>query len=298
MNDKIDSIWLQSFYCVYLCNSFTRASEQLEIPSSNISRHISLLEKQLGVRLFERSTRKISVTEAGSQLYKRTYHLIASLNEALDDIKTNNNTISGQLKILVPDIPILADALSAFSIQYPTISISCDTSLDSKLTLQDGYDVILSFSRGKLADKNWIAKKVTSWKSAVLASPKLIEQVGEPNSIQDLSKLPCITTTTALNGTPWKFRSNNSTTPLTLSVTSKFKVNSGSMAKTAAVAGVGFAILAEQVCKKEIEAAELKVVQLDIEPLDLELYAYYSNRTLVPPKIKAFLEHLETVNAS
>ena len=70
------------------------------------------------------------------------------------------------------------------------------------------------------------------------------------------------------------------------------------MAKTAAVAGVGFAILAEQVCKKEIEAAELKVVQLDIEPLDLELYAYYSNRTLVPPKIKAFLEHLETVNAS
>ncbi|CAH0537753.1 LysR family transcriptional regulator [Vibrio marisflavi] len=296
MSGKIDHNWLQSFYCVYQCNSFVGASDQLGIPSSNISRHISLLEKQLGTRLFERSTRKIFVTEAGIQLYERTRHLTTALGEAFDDIKSNNSTVSGHLKLLTPDIPVLAETLTSFAVRYPSVSISCDTSLDSRLTLQDGFDVILSFNRGQLADKNWIATKVASWKSAVVASPELIEKVGLPNSINELSKRPCITTTTALNGTPWKFHSEKNDAPITLSVNSNFKVNSGSIAKQAAIAGLGFAILAEQVCEREIRDSKLQVIHLDKKPLELDLYAYYSTRTLQPPKIAALLEHLKGIN--
>ncbi len=232
-------------------------------------------------------------TETGTALFNQTYHLTTALYETFNDIKSANQSVSGTLKLMIPDIPALGSVISSFATSYPDISICCDTSLHPQVSLQDGYDVILNFNRGKLADKNWIAKKLRCWQSVVVASPDLIDKVGRPSTIQELGQLPCISTTTALNGTPWKFKPKRGHRPITVSVKSQFRVNSGNMAMNAAVSGIGFAILAQEACQAQLASSALQIVALDHQPLDLELYAYYSSKSLQPPKISAFLNYIE-----
>ncbi len=291
MFDKIDQQWLKSFHCVYENNSFKRASEFLHLPTSNVSRHIALLEEKLSTRLFDRTTRRIAPTDAGEHLYLRTQPLIEKLNDALEEVTQHSQEVIGQLKVLMPDSPPLAKAVVSFCTQYPSISLCCDTSINPKEDLLDGFDIILSFHRGKLEDNNWIAKEIKRWTSTVVASPKLMEVFPKPYQVTDLKHVPCINSFTALNGTPWIFR-NPKGELITQKVQSSFKVNSGYLAKSGALAGLGFAILPIDSCRNEIEDGSLEIVEMEYKPEDLVLYAFYASRKHLAKKIPMFIEHL------
>ncbi|MBW3694890.1 LysR family transcriptional regulator [Vibrio sp. T187] len=292
MLDKIDQQWLKSFHCVYENNSFKRAAEFLCLPTSNVSRHIALLEGQLDARLFDRTTRRITPTEAGEHLYLRTQPLLDKLNDALTEVTQHSHQVMGQLNILMPNSPELAQAVVSFCAQYPAISLCCDTSINPKEDLLDGFDVILSFHRGKLDDNNWIAKEIKRWSSVVVASPKLLQTTSKPFQITDLKHVPCINSFTALNGTPWVFK-NKTGELITQRVQSAFKVNSGQLAKAGALAGLGFAILPAELCREEIEIGKLEVIELEYQPEDLVLYAFYASRKHIAKKVPAFIEHLQ-----
>ncbi|MCG9569111.1 LysR family transcriptional regulator [Vibrio chagasii] len=292
MLDKIDQQWLKSFHCVYENNSFKRAAEFLCLPTSNVSRHIALLEQQLDVRLFVRSTRRIAPTEAGEHLYQRTQPLLDKLNQAIEEVTQHSQEVQGQLNILMPDSAELAQAVIAFCNQYPSISLCCDTSISPKEDLIDGFDVIVSFHRGKLEDNSWIAKEIQRWPSVVVASPKLLQTSSKPFQITDLKHVPCISSFTALNGTPWVFIDDHGEW-VTQRVKSSFKVNSGQLAKAGALAGLGFAILPAELCREEVEAGELEIVELEYQPADLVLYAFYASRKHIAKRVPAFIEHLQ-----
>lgn len=257
MTDAIDHRWLASFQSVYQHNGFTAAAQKLLLPSSNVSRHVSLLEQHLGVRLFERSTRRVVPTEAGFAFYQRIAPITEALEEVLEDISGHAQSISGPLRILLPDLAIFAKVVSEFALQYPNVYLICETSLSPQESLQDGYDLILSFNRGDLADKNWVAKKIMAWESIVVASPSFIDKYGYPTALKNLKDFPC-----------------------------------GTMAYSAALAGIGLAILTKESCLHALTNSSLVDIKLDAKPLDLELHAYYSSRTLLPRKVRAFLEHL------
>lgn len=292
MIEQIEQQWLISFHCVYENNSFKRAAEFLNLPTSNVSRHIALLEDKLNTRLFERTTRRMAPTDAGEQLYLSTQPLLGKLNDALEDVTRHSNKVMGQLKVLMPDSPQLAQAVVSFCIQHPSISLCCDTSLSPKEDLLDGFDLILSFHRGKLPDSNWVAREIRRWPSVVVASPKLIQTCACPYQITDLSHVPCISSLTSLNGTPWIFKNSNGEL-IIQKVQSAFKVNSGCLAKSGALAGLGFAILPVESCFDEINAGYLEVVELEYEPEDLVLYAFYASRKHVTKKISMFIQHLQ-----
>lgn len=292
MLDKIDQQWLKSFHCVYENNSFKRAAEFLSLPTSNVSRHIALLEERLDIRLFDRTTRRIAPTDAGENLYFRTQPLLDKLNDALEEVTLHSYEVMGQLKILMPDSPALAEAVVAFCKQHPSISLCCDTSISPKEDLLDGFDVILSFHRGRLEDNSWVAKEIKRWPSTVLASPQLLNDSLKPLQITDLQHVSCINSFTALNGTPWVFK-NTKGELITQKVQSSFKVNSGHLAKVGALAGLGFAILPTESCRNEIEAGSLEVIELEYEPADLILYAFYASRKHIAKKIPMFIEHLQ-----
>jgi DNA-binding transcriptional LysR family regulator len=292
MLDKIDQQWLKSFHCVYENNSFKRAAEFLCLPTSNVSRHIALLEQQLDVRLFVRSTRRIAPTEAGEHLYQRTQPLLDKLNQAIEEVTQHSQEVQGQLNILMPDSAELAQAVISFCNQYPSISLCCDTSISPKEDLIDGFDVIVSFHRGKLEDNSWIAKEIQRWPSVVVASPKLLQNCSKPFQITDLKHVPCISSFTALNGTPWVFIDDHGEW-VTQRVKSSFKVNSGQLAKAGALAGLGFAILPAELCREEVEAGELEIVELEYQPADLVLYAFYASRKHIAKRVPAFIEHLQ-----
>ncbi|MBR9787628.1 MAG: LysR family transcriptional regulator [Vibrionaceae bacterium] len=292
MLDKIDQQWLKSFHCVYENNSFKRAAEYLSLPTSNVSRHIALLEERLNTRLFDRTTRRIAPTDAGEHLYLRTQPLLDKLNDALEEVTQHSHEVIGQLKVLMPDSPALAQTVVSFCAQHPCISLCCDTSINPKEDLLDGFDIILSFHRGKLEDNNWVAKEIKRWPSAVVVSPKLLEVCPRPFQTTDLKHVPCINSFTALNGTPWVFK-NAKGEHITQKVQSSFKVNSGYLAKSGALAGLGFAILPTESCRNEIDAGSLEIVQMEYEPEDLVLYVFYASRKHLAKKIPMFIEHLQ-----
>ncbi|MCG6313107.1 LysR family transcriptional regulator, partial [Vibrio vulnificus] len=248
MLDKIEQQWLKSFICVYESNSFKRAAEFLCLPTSNVSRHIALLEERLNTRLFDRTTRRIAPTDAGELLYLRAQPLLDKLNDVLEGVTQHSHEVMGQLKILMPDSPALAQAVVDFCRFHPSISLCCDTSISPKEDLLDGFDIVLSFHRGQLADSSWIAQEIKRWPSVVVAAPKLLQRVPRPFQITDLKHVPCISSFTVLNGTPWVF-SNGKGERITQKVHSSFKVNSGLLAKTGAVSGLGFSILPVEFCQ-------------------------------------------------
>ncbi|MBY7698781.1 LysR family transcriptional regulator [Vibrio harveyi] len=296
MLERIDQQWLKSFHCVYENNSFKRAAEFLSLPTSNVSRHIALLEEQLDVRLFDRTTRRICATDAGEHLYIRTQPLLDKLNDALEEVTQHSHQVTGQLNVLMPDSPELARAVVSFCSQHPAISLSCETNLSPKEDLLDGFDVILSFHRGKLEDSNWIAKEIKRWSSVVVASPILLQACQKPFKINDLKHLPCISSFTALKGMPWVFK-NSEGEQITQRVQSAFKVNSRQLAKAGALAGFGFAILPEAFCYEDVQSGVLEVVELEYKPEDLALYAFYASRKHVAKKIPMFIEHLKRLSS-
>ncbi|MBA4502762.1 LysR family transcriptional regulator [Marinobacterium marinum] len=288
MIHNIELRWLLSFQAVYEQLSFKRAAEQLQVPTSNVSRHVALLEQQLKVRLLERTTRKMIPTAGGKQLYASITPLIQAMKDSLEEVSLHGDSLSGHLKIITPDLPFLADIIADFCLTHPHVQLSCDTQLNPTEGLLDGFDLVLRFGRGPLDDSGWVAREILRWPSCVVAAPGLLERQPLPASLADLSKAPCITSLSVLQGMPWRFKR----TP-TLPVRSGYKVNSGHMAKAAALKGLGFALLPVHACQTELDAGTLIRVVLDDEPEDLVLYAFYSGRKYPLEKVKAFLEHLQ-----
>ncbi len=287
MIEKIELQWLLSFQAVYEQLSFKLAAEQLEIPTSNVSRHVALLEQNLGLRLLERTTRKMISTAAGKQLYQSITPLTCAINDALEEVSQFGDSLSGHLKVVMPDLPFLAEIIADFCFEHTQINLSCDTHLNPQEGLLDGYDLVLRFGRGALEDSGWVAKEIIRWPSCVVASPRLLEHTALPTSLSDMSKVPCITSLSVLQGMPWRFKGEQ-----TIQVQSDYKVNSGHMAKAAALKGLGFAILPMHACQTEIDNGSLIKIALNCEPEDLVLYALYSGRKYPLAKVKAFLDHL------
>lgn len=289
MIEKIELQWLLSFRAVYEQLSFKQAAEQLQVPTSNVSRHVALLEQQLNLRVLERTTRKMIPTAAGKQLYQSIMPITHLLNDALEEVSLHGGSLAGHLKIITPDLPFLADIIADFCLRHPQIRLSCDTQLNPTEGLLEGFDLVLRFGRGPLEDSGWVAREVLRWPSCVVAAPQLLEQHPLPQSLDDLSKAPCITSLSALQGMPWRFKGEQP-----LQVQSSYKVNSGYMAKTAARKGLGFAILPIHACQADIDNGLLIRIDLNCEPEDLVLYALYSGRKYPLAKVKAFLDHLRS----
>ena len=287
MIEKIEIQWLLSFKCAYEQLNFKLAAEKLQIPSSNVSRHVSLLEKSLNSRLLERTTRKMQPTVAGGKLYQSLIPLMQAMDDSLEETSLNREVVSGHLKMITPDLPFMGDIIADFCLEHPQIQLSCDTQLNPSESLMDGFDLILSFGRGPLEDSGWVAKEIIRWPSCVVATPELLNQYSTPTTLDELSKVPCITSLSVLQGTPWRFKNQEK-----LQVQSSYKVNSGNLAKAAALKGLGFAILPLHACQAEIAEGNLIEIKLNEEPEDLVLHAFYSGRKYPLQKVKAFLTHL------
>lgn len=289
MIEKIELSWLLSFHTVFEERSFKLASEKLGQPSSTVSRHIIQLEETLNVRLLERTTRRMSPTEAGQTLYEQSLPLLRSLDDQLEAISDQSDKVSGHLRILMPDLPFIAQQIASFCALYPKLKLSCETGLVPHQGLLDGFDLVMQFGRGELMDSDWVAKELIRWPSVIVASPEFVERHHSHLSFQNLPALPCITTLSALQGSPWIFKDSRHSTKV--HVTSQYRANSANMAKEAAIAGLGMAILAEPSCQKEIHQGTLVAIELEKTPEDLVLYAYSGKLKYSPQKVTALLDH-------
>ena len=283
---------LRVFIAVVENSSFVGASKTLQIPTSNVSRSISQLEEALNLQLIERTTRHMKLTQAGQLLYTRVKPLLESLEQTEAELTSQQIQLKGPLRICIPNEAgpkLLGTAIADFACQHPEIKISCITNLSGLESLKEDLDMAIIIHRGKMDDSDYIASHLTTIPCTVVGSPSLIQKWGLPNHTSQLKDLPCITTVSALKGMPWQFTRTNSEFA-TIQVNEHYRVNSGELALKAAIAGVGFAILAKVACQEFIDDGSLIEIELELPAAPLQLFAVYANRQYLPAKTRVFIE--------
>ncbi|MFM1680045.1 LysR family transcriptional regulator [Aeromonas salmonicida] len=285
---------LKVFIAVVENGSFVGASKTLQIPTSNVSRSISQLEEALNLQLIERTTRHMKLTLAGQLLYTRVKPLLESLEQTEAELTSQQIQLKGPLRICIPNEAgpkLLGTAIADFSCQHPEIKISCITNLSGLESLRENLDMAVIIHRGKMDDCDYIANHLTTIPCTVVGSPSLIQKWGLPNHTSQLKDLPCITTVNALKGMPWQFTRTNSEFS-TIQVNEHYRVNSGELALKAAIAGVGFAILAKVACQEFIDDGSLVEIELELPTAPLQLFAIYASRQYQPAKTRAFIDFI------
>ncbi|MDU4241615.1 LysR family transcriptional regulator [Phytobacter sp. SCO41] len=294
MRAALDFTSLKVFIAVVERESFVGAAKALEMPTSNVSRCISQLEEKLNLQLIERSTRHMKLTQAGHLLYIRAKPLLEALEQTETELTLRQMQLKGPLRICIPNEigpALLGSVIADFACQYPELEISCVTNLSGLESLRDDLDLAVIVTRGQMDDSDYIARHLMTIPCTVVAAPAVIQRYGTPSHIQQLEELPCITTVSALKGAPWQFVDKKGGFE-TIKANGHYRVNSGEMAGRAAIAGVGFAILAKQACQPYISDGRLIEVEFEQSAAPLQLFALYSDRRFLPAKTRALIDFM------
>ncbi|MBX6963985.1 LysR family transcriptional regulator [Alcaligenes faecalis] len=295
MTSQLNLNALRVFVQVAESGSFTAAAQVLDLPTSNVSRYVAQLERQIGQRLLERSSRQLRLTSVGQGLFDTVQPWWGALKQAEQDLLDQRTRLSGRLRICIPSEVgpfLLAGVLADFAAQHPDLELHCQTNLEGPGVLAQDFDLALLMCRGALPDSSLVVQELCSFDCQVVAAPALIEQYGMPSSLEELEHLPCITTDTALDGQAWQFVLPDGHFQI-LNVPSRFRVNSGLLAGAGAVKGLGFAILVQQGCEKEIAQGRLVSVPLPLPPAPLRLVLAYTHRRHLSNAARALIEYLK-----
>lgn len=291
---NLDLNAVRVYVAVVDAQSFSGAGRLLALPSSNVSRHVASLERRLGVRLLERSTRHLRMTEAGRLVYARAKPLLDALLSTEEELGAVQGELKGPLRMCMPnEAPrLLAPILAEFCSLHPGIELECDTRLTGLEVLREDMDLSIVFHRGRQDDSAFITRELATLPSIVVASPALLAQTGTPRHVRELKSLPCITTVSALKGQPWQFL-DPAGEIVKVPVRSRYRVNSGELAVAGARQGLGFAIVAAYPCQEDLAAGRLQEVPLDLCPAPLQLLGAYSHRHSVTARVRALLEFIQ-----
>lgn len=295
MRDALDLNTVRVYAAVVDEQSFAGAARLLALPSSNVSRHVATLERRLGVRLLERSTRHLHMTEAGRLLYERAKPLLDALLATEEELGAVRRELRGPLRMCMPgEAPrLLAPILAEFCSLHPGVELECDTRMTGLESLrEEDVDLAIVFHRGRQDDSAFITRELAALPSVVVAAPSLLAKTGTPRHARELKSLPCITTLSALKGQPWQFL-DAAGEIVKVPVRSRYRVNSGELAGAGALQGIGFAILAAFACQKDLAAGRLVEVPLDLRPAPLQLLGAYSHRHSVTARVRALLELMQ-----
>jgi len=274
-------------------SSFSRAADELKITKSAVSKHVQALEDTLGVRLLNRTTRKLHLTEAGEEFFERAAIIIENLDEAESLIRNLGNAPRGKLKICAPlafGTMHLAPCIADFVMDYPDINVELD--LDSGMidVIHQGFDLVVYI--GKLNDSSMIARKICDCEMVVVAAPDYLKKYGTPKNIAELQthKHLEFSKRKPVRG-EWEYSSAQSEGKFRINEV--FAASNGQALVAAAIRGIGVACLPTYVCAEEIRSGALKTIMRQYKfNSDLAVYAIFPHRNNLSTKVRLFIEHL------
>ncbi|WP_295893494.1 LysR family transcriptional regulator [uncultured Vibrio sp.] len=282
---------IQIFIKVVETGSITKASEQLGLAKSAISKRLSELEQQLGVKLINRTTRKSSITEAGQIYFQKSKLISEELEELNCEIASVQTHLVGTLKIAVPlsfGIDHLVPALDEFSQKHSELKLDIDFS-DRRVDLvQDGFD--LAFRIGQLADSTLKAKAITPVSHVLCASPEYLSEYGTPETPEDLKKHKFLRySQMALSGLQLVGENQQK---FMAQIDVVHSANNGEFLKAMALSGHGFTHLPKFIIWKELQNGTLKQILTAYTPAPQNAYIVYPETRYLPQKSRALIDFL------
>ncbi|WP_437506155.1 LysR substrate-binding domain-containing protein [Sorangium sp. So ce1099] len=247
---------LAAFVGVARERSFTRAAKAMSTPKSTLSKRVGALEARLGLRLLQRSTRAVQVTDAGRVLLERAGRLLADLEDAERAVVDREGAPRGLVRLTAPALvserllgPILLELLG----QWPSLSldvVSTDRLVD---VIAEGFDVAVR--TGSPADSSLIARRLRPWSNVICASPAYVERRGAPRAPDDLREHACIVFKPPAIDPVWSLRRGRRTA--SVPVRGRYTVSTQELALDAARAGLGIANLAEFLVEEDVRRGAL-----------------------------------------
>lgn len=284
---------LTVFVRVVQDGGFTAAAATLGVSTSAVSQAIRQLEKEAGVRLLNRTTRSVGLSEAGAEFYRRVAPLVRDLHSAFSDLADEAAHPAGTLRLTMSRSayvmfvqPIARDFLAA----YPDIKL--DVSIDAGLVdiVQRGFDAGIRYT--DYLEQDMVAVTLPApVRSAVVAAPAYFAAHGTPRTPQDLQQHDCIRYHSAVSGThhPWTFSQGGQS--VTLEVDGRVSANDSMVMLQAALDGIGVACLSDRYVAPHLESGALvRVLEDWSRPARLSLY--YFNRGSVPLKLRVFIDFM------
>lgn len=267
---------------------FAAAADRLGIVKSAVSRRIRELEERLDVRLVHRTTRQISLTDAGRAYYERAAELLASL-EALDDtVRTDGHEPTGTLRISAPvsfSVHCLAAAIVRFQERHPLIQVEVDTSDRFVDIVQDGFDLAVRIARMK--DSALIARRIVTVRHAACASPAYLDARGRPATPEDLADHAGVVYSYKDEDAYWTFAGGVVAKP-----SSCLRFSNGDTIREAVIAGAGVAHLPTFVIADAVARGELEIVLAGHEREPIAMHAVFPATQHVPTRVRAFIDFL------
>ena len=288
--DTLDG--LKTVIAVVETGSFTAAAERLGLSKALVSKYMGEVEHKLGVRLFNRSTRKLALTEAGQRYYERALPLLEEFSELEDNVIGENSHPQGLLRISMPVTfgeMALAPLLPEFLRRYPDLNVDMQLT-DRKIDmLEEGVDVVIRI--GGVDDSNLIARQITTLPLLLVASPAYLKKNGRPKVPADIAKHHCIVDSNFRVGKQWPMISPAGKTQ-SVEVQSRVAVNNPRAVKSIAVAGGGIGLIPHFIVDDALRHGDLERVLADYKTLEFGLFAIYPHRRYLSKKVRCFIDFM------
>lgn len=278
--------------------NFARAAEMLGLTPSAVSRAVARLEARIGVRLFDRNPREVSLTEEGRRFHTQVVPLLAGLDEAAAEAAGTAAVVRGRLRVSVDPWfarIVLASKLQQFLVRYPLLSVDLSTS-NYREEMMTGVDVAVRF--GPPDESSLIVRKLLETRILTVAAPAYLEKHGEPRSPHDLVHHEALLFRDPQTGLPfpWEFQRYGEVSEI--KVSSRLVIDDPSVAMAACLAGQGiFQSLAIGLAPLLSRGELIQILPEWSEEL-YPLYAYHPSRHLPPAKVRALLDFIQEIAVS
>ncbi|MBF7141688.1 MULTISPECIES: LysR substrate-binding domain-containing protein [Pseudomonas] len=278
---------MDEFVAVAELGQFNAAAVQLGVSSSHISRQVSQLEERLQTRLFYRSTRRVSLTEAGHTFLQHCQRLQDGREEALRAVQDLGSSPKGLLRMTCAVaygerfvVPLVTD----FQARHPQLQVDIELTNRPLDLLDEGLD--LAIRLGRLQDSRLVASRLAPRRMYLCAAPAYLEQYGRPHSLSELSRHNC------LIGSTDQWLLLQDTREITVRVEGNWRCNSGQAVLDAALKGLGLCQLPDYYVQEHLRSGALVALLEAHQPPNTAVWALYPQQRHLSPKVRGLIEHL------
>jgi len=283
---------MRCFVAVAEALSVTGAARQMSLAPSAVSRRLRDLEGRLGVQLLSRTTRRMSLTEAGETFYRRSRQILGDLDMAEAEVADARNGLTGQLRLAAPlsfGLAHLAPIVTDFMAEHPGLRFDLDLSDRQVDLVGEGFDLAVRI--GTLADSTLIARRLIEVRMVVCAAPALIAAHGLPRRAEDLRAMPALCYAGSGRGDIWRYRDPQGK-PGSVQVTQRLRVNNGEMARDAAIAGLGVVIEPSFIVHRALAEGHLVTLLTDHAWPRIAVHVVYPETRHLSSRARMFIDVL------
>ncbi|AHF84667.1 LysR family transcriptional regulator [Rhizobium leguminosarum bv. trifolii WSM1689] len=279
------------FMAVVDAGSFIAGGQAVGLSRSAAGKAVIRLEDRLGVRLLNRTTRTLSLTEEGRMFYERGLRILVSVDEAEASVAGQDSTPRGVLRLTVDDafgrlvvLPLLEKYLRA----WPDIQV--EVSFTDRLAdiVEEGFDLAIRIG-ATATDTRLVSRVIATYKARLCASPSYLAERGEPRDVDDLAVHDCLISAGRNQRQGWRFREEGGSW-IKARGRSRLRLDSGEAIRDAALAGLGIALLPDFLVTDDLAVGRLRQILADFETDDAKIVTLYPDKRLLEPRVRRFID--------